>query len=443
MTDEDIGMLQRKRKVLLDRAKSIVDGGSLTDADERNCDSLLAQADDLQERIESMEAASYRGRTRTGIVQREGVYASRGPLTGRPMPEGRYSNDMNDNKFSIVKCIAAMVNNDWRGAEREREASDRAAKDLGRESRGGGVLVPDDVWLPSRAEQRDLLKGTGAAGGYMVATDVLGERFIDRLVNKSVMLSAGVVTMDNLVGDVAIPRLATGPTAYWVAENAAITEGSQTFEQVTLSPKTVGAFVDISRRLLQQASVDVENMVRNDILKSLATAIDLAILQGTGTNQPTGVVNTTGVTDLSAANGTDMAWGDVVDMESAIAAANADIGRLAYITNPHMRGVLKQTLITATYGELHVYGEGPTPLNGYAAYVTSQIPATLTKAGGSNLSYVFFGNWADVVLGRWSGLDILVDPYTGGAAGTVRIIAFADVDVAVRHPASICFGFYS
>jgi HK97 family phage major capsid protein len=229
-----------------------------------------------------------------------------------------------------------------------------------------------------------------------------------------------------------------------VAENGALTEGTQTFEQVTLSPKTVGAYVDISRRLLQQASLDVENMVRNDILRSLATAIDLAILLGTGaSNQPTGVKSTTGVTDCSGADGEGISWANVLELETTIAAANADLGRLAYITNPTLRGVMKNTLITATYGERHVWGEGGTPLNGYGAYVTSQIPSNLTKGSGSALSHLFFGNWADVVLGRWSGLDVLVDPYTGGTAGTVRVIVFADVDVAVRHPASICFGYYS
>jgi HK97 family phage major capsid protein len=442
--DEDIGMLQRKRKALLDRATAIVDDDDLSDADERNCDSLLAQADALQERIESLEAASYRGRTGRGIQARLGVYASRGPLTGRPQPEGR--NDMSsDNKFSIVRAIRAMVNQDWRGAEAEREASDRAAKDLGRESRGG-VIIPEQAWAPSRAEQRDLLKGTASAGGYMVASDVLGERFIDRLVNKSVMLSAGVQTMDGLVGDVAIPRLATGPTSYWVAENGAITEGTQTFEQVTLSPHTVGAYVDISRRLLQQASVDVEAMVRSDIIRSLATAIDLAILQGTGaSNQPTGIVSTTGVTDVSGANGDSISWANVLEQETTIAAANADVGRLAYICNPTLRGSMKSTLITATYGEEFIWDRRApaTPVNSYPCFVTSQIPANLAKGGGSNLSYLFFGNWADVVLARWSGIDVLIDPYTGGAAGTVRLICFADVDVAVRHPASICFGFYS
>jgi HK97 family phage major capsid protein len=447
MMTEDAEALKRKRFSLLQRARELVDTaemrGELSRDSQREYDHLIEQADDLETRINTIEAG-WRDHSKRDLQARLGRYASTGPLAGRPQSEGRYNYMSNEDGFSIVRAIRAMVNSDWRGAEHEREASDRAAKELGRESRGG-LIIPDDVWLPSRQEHRDLLKGTGNVGGYMVGTDLLGERFIDRLVNKSVMLSAGVVTMDGLVGDVGIPRLATGPTAYWVAENAPITEGAQTFEQVALSPKTVGAYIDVSRRLLQQASLDVENMVRNDILKSLATAIDLAILQGTGTDQPTGVVNTTNVTDCSGATGDTLSWAEVVELETTIATANADNGRLAYITNPTLRGVMKQTLITPTYGEEMIWDRKTpaAPVNGYACYVTSQIPADLTKGGGSSLSYLFFGDWSQVILGRWSGLDVLIDPYTGGTAGTVRIIAFSDVDVAVRHPEAFAFGFYS
>ncbi len=436
---EDINELKRKRKALLDRARELVDSGD--EEGVADVEALIAQADGLEKRIDVLEASSWRARTGRGIESRLGVYVGRGPVTGRPIPEGGYSNSMKETDFSIVRAIRAVINNDWRDASREREASDGIAKQIGRQSRGG-FFVPEEAWLPSRQEQRDLVKGVAGSGGYLAATDVLGESFIDRLAPKSVMLSAGVRTLDGLVGDVAIPREATGPTAYWVAENVALTEGAQTFEQVALTPKTVGAFVDISRRLILQSSLDVEAMVRDDILRSLATAIDLAILQGTGTDQPTGVKGISGVTDISGTDGNTLAWSDVVDLETAIATANADSGKLAYITNPHMRGVAKQTLITATYGDKMLWQDGPTPLNGYPALVTGQIPANLGKGSGTSLSYIFFGDWSTVLLGRWSGLDVLVDPYTGGTAGTVRVIAFNDMDVAVRHPAAIVFGYY-
>ena len=53
---------------------------------------------------------------------------------------------------------------------------------------------------------------------------------------------------------------------------------------------------------------------------------------------------------------------------------------------------------------------------------------------------IWYGNWSDLIIGYWSGLDLQVDPYTGGASGTVRVRVLQDVDVAVTHAASFCLG---
>ena len=116
---------------------------------------------------------------------------------------------------------------------------------------------------------------------------------------------------------------------------------------------------------------------------------------------------------------------------------NADRGALAYMTNPKVRCKLKTTRKFGTDNEGTVWTDDPrTPLNGYRAFVTNQVASNLTKGTGTNLSAIFFGNWNDLIIGQWGTLDILVDPYTGGTTGTVRVIAFQDVDVAVRHAES-------
>ena len=439
----DLEELKRERLALLNKAREIVDTAEkenrdLTDEERQSYDDCSEKADALEARVKREQ----------DLNRRHGVFASPGPKVGRPMPSPLIGmSDIEADRYSLLRAIRAAASGDWQEAGLEHEASLATTKVMGHEPRG--FYVPLD-WMQRRQPERrtterrttDLLKGTDAIGGYVVGEELLGASFIDLLSNKMVMAQAGVVTLTGLVGDVAIPRLATGISAYWVAENTALTEGTMALEQVTLTPHTLGGFQDISRRLLQQASVDVEAMVRNDLARSLALAMDLAILQGTGTDQPTGVKGITGVTDKSSANGDTLTWALVVDLETAIATANADSGRLAYITNPHMRGVAKQTLITATYGDKMIWQEGATPVNGYPALVTGQIPATLTKGTGTALSYIFFGDWSTVLLGSWGSLDVLVDPYTGGTAGTVRVIAFNDMDVAVRHPAAIVFGYY-
>ncbi len=352
----------------------------------------------------------------------------------RPVPSSDIGmSDREVRSFSFVRAINALANPTDRRAQEaaafEFEASRAAAERLGRASRG--ITVPIDVLA------RDLLVGTSTAGGHTVQTDLMAGDFITLLRNRSYMMQVGTV-MSGLNGNVAIPRHTTAATAYWVAENGAPTESQQAFDQVTLSPKTVGAFTDFSRRLTLQTSIDVESFVRNDLATILALEIDRVALHGSGaSNQPTGVAATAGIGSVAGGtNGAAPSWANIIALESAVAVANADVGNLAYCTNAKVRGKLK-AVEKATNTGMFVYTEGSTPLNGYNAVITNQVSSTLVKGtSGSTCSAIFFGNWRDLMIGMWSGLDLLVDPYTGSTAGTVRVVALQDVDVAVRHPES-------
>ncbi len=269
-------------------------------------------------------------------------------------------------------------------------------------------------------------------------TDLRAASFIDMLRNRMVVRRAGATVLSGLVGDVTIPRQTSGATAFWVAESGSPVETRQGTDQVALNPKTVGAFTDISRRLLLQSSIDVENFVRSDLATVIALAIDLAALHGTGVaNQPRGIASTPGIgVVVGGANGAVPSWAHVVALETAAAIANADVGALSYITNARVRGRMKQTQKLAATDSVMLWETNASPLNGYPVHVTNQVASDLTRGTGTGLSAIFFGNWSDLMIGHWGTLDILVDPYTGGTAGTVRVIALQDVDVAVRMPAS-------
>ncbi len=335
--------------------------------------------------------------------------------------------------YSFVKAIRALMTGDWKGAELELEASRTIAKALGKEARG--FFVPMDV------QQRAGMDTANATyAGNLVATELLGGSFISLLRNRRAVKAAGATVLGGLVGNVAIPRQTGAGTFYWIGatDNSAITgESHPTVDQVTMTPKAGGAYSDIGRTLILQSSIDVENMVRNDIATICALGIDLAALSGTGlTVYPKGVAAQTGVNVVAC--GTDGAapdWGDVVDMETMISADNADVANMAYILNAKARGFFKKTPKVATYSADMIWDSraGDTPLNGYKALVSNQCRSDLTKASGTGLSEIFFGNWADLIIGQWGTLDILVDPYTGATAGTVRVIAHVDVDVCVRH----------
>lgn len=347
-------------------------------------------------------------------------------------------------RYSMTRAIQAIVEGDFKGrAGFEYECSLEAMKKTSAVPRAGnrGFLVPYDVLAKREVHavnQRDLVVGTSTAGGHLVATNLLASSFIDLLRNKMVIMQAGATMLPDMVGNIAIPRQTGGATAYWLAENGAVTESQQAFDQVAMSPKTVGAYTDISRLLLKQSSIGLEDFVKGDLSTTLALAIDLAAIHGSGSsNQPTGIIATSGIG--SVALGTNGAAPDrdtLIDLETEVAIDNADLGTLAYMTNTKVRGKLKKTATDSGSG-LFVWDNTDTPTNGYRALVTNQVSSALTKGTSSGVcSAILFGNWADLILAFWGGLDIEVDPYSQSTTGAVRIVAFQSLDVAVRHPQS-------
>lgn len=197
----------------------------------------------------------------------------------------------------------------------------------------------------TQAYFRDLTAGTPTAGGNVVATELLGSSFIDLLRNSMILDRLGVTVLNDLSGNVAIPSQTGAATCYWVAEGGAPTESQQTIGQVPLTPKTAGAFTDFTRRLLLQASIAVELFVRMDLARVLALGLQDGALNGTGSgNQPTGLFNIAGLGSVAmGTNGGAPTYDMCVDLETAVANSNADIGNLAYVTNSKVRGKLRKT----------------------------------------------------------------------------------------------------
>ena len=325
--------------------------------------------------------------------------------------------------FSFLRAINYLANPADRSAREaagfEIAASEAAAAKLGRQSRG--ITIPQEVL------RRDLSVGVATAGGNVNATELDTASFIDLLRNASALDQAGATVLTGLVGNVAIPRQSGAATAYWVAESGAPSESQQTIDQVSLTPKTVAAFTDYSRRLMLQSSIDVENMVRRDLAAVLGLKIDAAGLYGTGSNsEPLGLKLISGIGTEDFANDAPT-FAEVVALESDVATANALLGSPVYLMNATMRGNLKTTKKDAGSG-IFLMENGE--VNGYRGVLSNQV------ASGD----LWFGNFADMLIGYWSGLDIMVDPYTNSTSGTVRVIAMQDVDVAIRHPESFSRG---
>lgn len=330
-------------------------------------------------------------------------------------------------EFSLLRAMSAAATGKWDKAGLEREVSEELEKRHGRAA--AGFFVPTD--LIARAYS----KGNAANGGNVIENDFREDLFIELLRNRLAVAQLGATVLDGLVGDITIPKHLTGNTVQWVDENGSATESNATFGQMSLKPKTVTANTELSRKFILQSSLSAEQFARSELLKAMMLGIDLAAINGKGTgNEPTGILNTAGIGAVEiGANGGAPEWKHIVALESAIAAANADIGDLAYITNARVRGLLK-TKLKADGVSGYIWQDGATPLNGYRCAVSNQIPSNLTKGTAANkCSPLIFGNWSDLMIAHWGVLDVIVDPYTKSTTGAVRITTLQDVDIAVRH----------
>ncbi|NTV26854.1 MAG: phage major capsid protein [Chlorobiaceae bacterium] len=339
------------------------------------------------------------------------------------------------NKFRFVRLADYLANPTSRAAREaaafELDVSDAAAKRANKSARG--VLIPVDVLRGAfnPFNQRELT--VAGDGQYFKQTNVLGGSFIDFLDAQSRVIQAGATVLRDLSGSVSIPRRDAEMVGGWIGESGDTGEKTPSYDAVTLSDKTYGMHVKISRQMRLQSSVDIEMLVRRDMATGMALGIDRGALAGTGlSNEPTGVINQTGVNTVTLAGAHAPTYGNIIDMETAISEDNAlvDGASLAWILHPTLVGYCKKTSIE-TGDATKIISKDETGLIGYPRYPS-------TNAIYNSIKRMVLGNWSDLLIGFWSGLDVIVDPYSSSTDGTLKLVIFQDCDVALRHPESFC-----
>lgn len=331
-------------------------------------------------------------------------------------------------RFSFMRALRALANpTDTRLREEaafEFEASNAAAQAMGRDAQG--IMVPMDVLTRALNTGTDGLS-PGNTGGLAVGTTLLAQSFIEMLRKRSIFLQRAT-PLGGLVGNFSIPGQAGGASGYWIDEDEDAREGTQDFRNVDLSPKTVGAYSEITRRMIMQSSVDAEAMVRRDLALALALTVDHAGFYGDGDKKPRGIKNLQGVNAV-AFDDLHPSYQELINMESEISTDNADVASMIYVGNAKFRGHCKSTEKFKGSNGQPIWEKG-NQVNGYDAEITNQI----------ELGDVFHGNFADAVVGAWGGLDLTIDPYTHSTKGRLRIVAFQDVDIAFRNVESFAYG---
>lgn len=330
-------------------------------------------------------------------------------------PVGDRSFSAVQRQVNVVEVIRAQMegrNLSGAAAEFAQETERRTGR------KAQGVFVPLSA-IESRAVN------TTSTAPELVPTIHRADQYIEPFRNSLLARRLGVRVLSGLSGNLSIPKHGTGTTVGWVAENAALPTGDMSFDGVTLAPKHAGGITEQSRQLIMQSSPDIEQLVRDDLSFMLAQAIDSALIKGGGTNEPVGVLSTSGIQTASLST---LSWQNVLAMLQKLDIVNASAANIVASTKAKAKlaGTLKAAGIAGYILEGGKVGDLP-------AYFSNQVAE---KTGTPNTGRVIAGDWSQVMLGIWSEVDILVNPYAEGAysKGNVLIRAMATVDAAVRHP---------
>lgn len=304
-----------------------------------------------------------------------------------------------------------------------------------------GVLIPWDApisrsLLPASVRYRDLTTTTGAG----VVPFVVAPTLIDLLRARLVVSALGATIMPDMTTGFGIPRQSAASTGYWVTEGTAPTASNAQIDQVMFGPRTAGANTKLTRKFIDQSSISAEDFAVDELIKTVAQTVEKAALNGSGSGaEPTGILQLSGVPSVTiATNGGALTWLKTLEFIGKLSSANAPLESRAWLINPQTKAKMGGTPRESGYPKyLYDFDDPASPIAGFPVQETTNLPSTLSKGSSGNvLSAAIFGAWADLVVALFSAVDVVVDPFTESTAGNVRISAFQDVDVNVRHPES-------
>jgi HK97 family phage major capsid protein/HK97 family phage prohead protease len=349
--------------------------------------------------------------------------------------------------YSLQRALLSMVDPGHysRSGGREAEMSQELARRSGIQPEG--LMVPMESFFATqlaRLAKRDFSVGVSSEGGVTVGTNIRPDLWTDLLLPRSAAIALGAKTLFGLSSNLQIPKKAAGTTPGWVTEQGELSESGAAFGGVTLSPKRAGAFMEVTKQLVIQSSLAIEQLLREDLTETLLSEVDRVTLVGTGaSNQPRGIANTSGLgAVVGGTNGAQLAWSHVLDLEKAVANANGIVNpqAMGYAINPAAQSWAKRTpkiagTDTLMIGDTPIDARGLTVLNGYKCAVSTHLPANGTKGTASGVcSTLLFGDFSQAIIGFFgNGVDLVVDPYSLAINGMIRITANLYVDVGVRR----------
>ena len=316
-----------------------------------------------------------------------------------------------EKRFSILKAIRSIVNN-----QPLDDVTLAVVKEGQEEARKAGINTEGQLVIPE-VEKRATIS-VGAEGEDIVATDLFS--IWGPLRAKSVLVEAGARVYDNLVNSVQIPTMGLS-NCYWEDENDPAQDGSMAFGHVTLSPKRISCYCDISRTLLAQDSIGIEQAIRNEIVAAVNAKLEQTILGDAAgsTKQPEGIFHAIAPTAVAT-------FADICDKEADLEDANVT-GAPVYVMSNKAKSAMR-AMSKGTKSTQLVYENKE--VDGTKAFNTSNV---------SGKNYIY-GDFSNLVIGTWNGTSITVDPYTKASTNEIRLVIHLYTDAVIVRPTAFTTG---
>ena len=416
--------LREERDAKLTAARALTEaakagGRQLTPEEATQFDGLMDEADALNPEI-------------TRAVRAEAAAAEQAGRT-QALNKPQSEEERATGSYSFLKAIRAAGDPDkLTGLEKEmHQEAVREARDLGQDIHGVGVPM-----RVMKAQRRDntVTQGDQPADGRVLVVD---ERrgMIELLRDQLVTNALGATVLTGLKGDIIFPTHTQGAVSTWKGEIETLDKSNIKFGSQKMAPHRLGTYVDLSKQLIIQSSIDIEAFVRNEIVNSVTRAVDVAAIYGDGQdNEPLGLLNNPNISKfVGGTNGAIPDLATLVALEAMVDVANASTGNLKYLLSNKIKGTLK-TQPVAQGNPLMVLNSN-TELNGFP-FVASNLVKDATKGTAANASAIVFGNWSDLFIGQWGGMDITRDDITLALKGEVRLIINTFWDIMLRRQKS-------
>lgn len=418
--------LRQERQTEIDAQKSFVESikddkgetRSFTDDEQTKFDEYQTRIDSFAQRIKNAEAFEENQRMSAAVA-------------GAPVVDAQEVEHQEMKKrYSLHKAIRSqMPNGVLDGVELEiHQETLRKAKDAGVAISGLAVPMPS-----TRADGQTVTQDAGAYGGNLVAEELQSP--IEFLRPNPILRSMGARFMGGLQGNLKFPTNDGGITGAWEGEVDETANSKTAYGSKEMKPNRYAVAALLSLQNLMQSSIDLERYTIEDINAVIANAIDEAGINGSGSsNVPLGILNASGTNPVvGGTNGAAPSWDHIVDMETGIYTANADVSGMGYLINPPTKGKLKKTKHSA--GDLNYLMANDNTINGYKVGVSNLVPGNLTKgtlSGTANAG--IFGDFRQLLIGQWGFLDLSVDDKSRKKEGYIELVVNTFLDVLVRQP---------